>query len=214
MTGIRLTTLNPAVTDWQGWLSAIGGPVAALGLALAAYELRAGRAERADKRRQSIRLITIERVKSDNELLIRFGVYNHSDAPVFELRLDRVGYIARRDDGKIRPIFPDAEFIGQGDGSGGVTVRTMDTEPVFAASASIWESFEWSYPEWYNLADVGTDDPDELLKFYARVDYGVTISFLDSHGRRWQRTNTAPPMRLNSREELPWWHRRCWWPRA
>jgi hypothetical protein len=180
--------------------------VAAVGLVLAGYELRAGCAERRDNDASQARLVTIERQVTDDPLFFSFGVHNHSEAPVFDLSLDRIGYIELRDDGKMVPLYPaassQATTRGRGSTLGFATQREL-AEPVLGPDAEVWVGYEWHDEEWFkSFRDL------ETLK--AQADCGVTISFLDSNGRRWQRTNTAAPMRLISPSELPLWHWRRW----
>ena len=193
--------------ELQGWLSAIGGPAAALGLLVAAYELRAGRAERLDNEASQARLITIEREETFDPLFFKASVHNRSGSPVFDVRLDWLGYIEDRGDGLLRRVKPELSFLGQGE-LGLVTTAQVDDVLVLDAGERIWSGFEWSYPEWFALAP----DRKSLDALIARLDHGMTISFLDTNGRCWQRTNTTAPVRVLTRKQLPFWHRRRWWP--
>lgn len=198
------------MTNWQelqGWLSAIGGPAAALGLLVAAYELRAGRAERLDNEASQARLITIEREETFDPLFFKVSVHNRSGSPVFDVRLDWLGYIEDRGDGLLRRVRPELSFLGQGE-LGLVTTDKVDDVHVLDAGESIWSGLEWHYPEWFDLEP----DRKSLDALIARLDYGMTISFLDTNGRCWQRTNTASPVRVLSRKQFPFWHIRRWWP--
>jgi hypothetical protein len=89
-----------------------------------------------------------------------------------------------------------------------VTPDQVDEVLVLNANDSVWADIEWCYPEWSDLAP----DRTSLDALIARLGYGMTISFLDTNGRCWQRTNTAPPVRLITRKQFPLWHPRRWWP--
>lgn len=195
------------MTDWQGWFGAIGGPAAAVGLLFTAYELRAGRAEREDNEASQARLVTIEREDTNDPLFFSAGVYNRSGAPIFDLRLDWLGYIEHRGSGRIRRPKPDLKFLGRGD-LGLFTPDQVEEVLVLDAGESVWTGIEWSYPEWFDLAP----DRASLDALIAHLEYGMTISFLDTTGRCWQRTNTASPVRLVGRKQFPLWHWRRWWP--
>jgi hypothetical protein len=176
------TTIR-GVTNWIGWIGAVGSPVAFGGLVIAILESRAGRAERRDSEANQARLVTIERNEDNDARFFRAKIHNHSDAPVFDVRLDWIGYIEPGRSGRARRLFPAAEFLGVRDNLAGLQLPE-DVPPVrvLPSSESMWNAIEWSDP-----------DRDEAR---LAVEIAMTISFVDSHGRRWTRTNTAAPVRV------------------
>jgi hypothetical protein len=57
------------------------------GLVIAMSELRAGRADRRDNEANQARLVAIEPRDSGNQHIFKAVVHNHSDAPIFDLRI-------------------------------------------------------------------------------------------------------------------------------
>jgi hypothetical protein len=191
------------VSNWQGWLSAIGSAVALAGLGVALYELRAGRAERRDNQASQARLITIEQRETNNPSFFYAAVYNHSEAPVFDLRLVRIGYIERTTENRIRPLFPDVEFLGTRHTPLFKLFRPCELLPlrVLSPGASTDDNLLWANVEW--------SDPDKADHSEAKqaAEIAMTVSYTDSHGRRWERTNTKHPVRVLDPPEGPWWRR-------
>jgi hypothetical protein len=143
-------------------------------------------------------------------MVIQFDVHNHSESPVFELTLDRIGYIERRDDDVVRPMFEDARFVDHTYFTH-ISPEGLGTEPTFAPGATVWGDYQWGDPKWFNLimraGFAGLNRVTSMKDVQQHVDFGVTISFVDANGRRWTRTNTSPPARRFRRGELPWWRR-------
>jgi hypothetical protein len=113
------------------------------------------------------------------------------------------GYIASRmDDASVVRHF-EASFLGNAasrDSSMDLRiVGQIPKEPVLGAGQGVWVHLEWHDPGWRTIAA----DPQRELQ---RLDYGITIGFLDTHGRRWRRTNTAPPMRRLPPPKRRWWN--------
>ena len=189
--GVAGQPYSSRVTNSIGWIGALGSPVALAGLGAAVYELRAGRAERRDEEANQARLVTIEFTKTDNPLFFRFGVHNRSQHPIFDLELVRVGYIASRMDDAIVEQHLRASFLGNASSRTSAmdlrTVEQIPIEPVLGAGKGVWANFEWHDPDWRKL----TPDPRDAESELRTLDYGITIDFLDTHGRRWQRTNTS-----------------------
>ena len=100
---------------------------------------------------------------TDDPLFFSFGVHNHSEAPVFDLSLDRIGYIELRDDGKMVPVYPAASFLattrGRGSTLGFATQREL-ADPVLGPDAEVWVGYEWHDEEWFkSFRDLETLKP-------------------------------------------------------
>jgi hypothetical protein len=77
----------------------------------------------------------------------------------------------------------------------------VTTHYVLSPGASTDDNLLWANVEW--------SDPDKADHSEAKraAEIATTVSYTDSHGRRWQRTNTKHPVRVLDPPAGPWWRR-------